>query len=549
VDPASSAKATRSQERRDPHASDLLVDDLRARLAEAEETIRAICSGEADAVVVSHATGPRVYAIEGADHPYRVMVEQMHEGTVTLDRDHLILYANPQFAAMMAIAPESVRGSRFGRFLAPADASLLGAMVEAALAGGHSSGDLHLRTADGSMVPVRLSVTMLDAAGMQNLCVIASDLREQRRNEAILQEERLSRLILEQAAEAIVVIDPRGIIVRRSQSTNQLARRPVLMGPFDEAFTLTASGIPFSTADILAAARVGEKISGLEVEMLQSGKKTSTLLMSASPLSSDGNDLLGCVITLTDITERKRAEEALATQTDELARSNSDLRQFAYSASHDLREPLRQLAVFSELLQTKYQDKLDNEAGMLIQHAVDSAHRMERLLTDLLAYTQAADAPQDTGRSTDANQVVQRTLAVFEEKIAASGARVDCQPLPILAVHDVHLTQLFQNLIGNALKYHGPEPLWIRVSAERMDGMWTLTVADNGIGINPAYQSQIFGLFQRLHGGGKYSGSGIGLAICQKIVQRYGGRIWVESEPGRGSRFMFTLPEKQNDAQ
>jgi signal transduction histidine kinase len=113
----------------------------------------------------------------------------------------------------------------------------------------------------------------------------------------------------------------------------------------------------------------------------------------------------------------------------------------------------------------------------------------------------------------------------------------------------VHLTQLFQNLIGNALKYHGPEPLWIRVSAERMDEMWTLTVADNGIGINPAYQSQIFGLFQRLHGGGKYSGSGIGLAICQKIVQRYGGRIWVESEPGRGSRFMFTLPEKQNDAQ
>jgi PAS domain S-box-containing protein len=192
VEPASSAKAIRSQERQDPRASDLLLDDLRARLAEAEETIRAICSGEADAVVVSHATGPRVYAIEGADHPYRVMVEQMHEGTVTLDRDHLILYANPQFAAMMAIAPESVRGSRFGRFLAPADASLLGAMVEAALAGGHSSGDLHLRTADGSMVPVRLSVTMLDAAGMQNLCVIASDLREQRRNEAILHRSHRS---------------------------------------------------------------------------------------------------------------------------------------------------------------------------------------------------------------------------------------------------------------------------------------------------------------------------------------------------------------------
>ena len=534
---------------RNPGRSDLRVNDLRARLAEAEETIRAICSGEADAVVVSHSTGPRVYTLEGADHPYRVMVEQMHEGTVTLDRDHLILYANPQFAAIMAIAPESVRGSLFDRFLAPADATLFSALIEAAVAGGHSSGDLHLLAADGGVVPVRLSVTLLDTAGMQNLCVIAGDLREQRRNEAILREERLARLILDQAAEAIVVIDPRGIIVRRSQSANHLAQRHVLMGSFDEAFVLRVSGIRFDMARILEAARTGERISGLEVEMLQPDRSTSTLLLSASPLSTDGNELLGCVITLTDITERKRTEEALAIQAEELARSNSDLRQFTYSASHDLREPLRQLAVFSELLQAKYQDKLAGEAGMLIQHAVDSAHRMERLLNDLLAYTQAADAPQNAGRSADANEVVRKTLAVFEETIAASGARVDCQPLPILGVHDVHLTQLFQNLIGNALKYRGPEPLCIHVSAERLDGMWRLTVADNGIGINPAYQSQIFGLFQRLHGGGKYSGSGIGLAICQKIVQRYGGRLWVESEPGRGSRFMFTLPEKQNDAE
>ena len=544
----SGAKVSRFPDR-NPRRSDLRLNDLRARLAEAEETIRAICSGEADAVVVSHPTGPRVYTLEGADHPYRVMVEHMHEGTVTLDRDHLILYSNPQFAAMMAIASESVPGSRFDRFLAPADASLLSALVEAAVASGHSSGDLHLRAADGNVVPVHLSVTLLDAAGMRNLSVIASDLREQRRNESILREERLSRLILEQTAEAIVVVDHAGVIVRRSESANQLARRPVLMGSFDEAFALTASGIPFDTSRILAAVHAGQKISGLEVEMLQSDRSTSTLLLSASPLSTDGNEFLGCVITLTDITERKRTEEALATQAEELARTNSDLRQFAYSASHDLREPLRQLVVFSELLQTRYQHALDGQAGVLIQHAVDSAHHMERLLEDLLSYTRAADAPQGAARFTDANEVVHKTLAIFEEQIAASGARIDCQPLPMLAVHDVHLTQLFQNLIGNALKYRGPEAPRISISAERTNGMWRLTVADNGIGINPAYQSQIFGLFQRLHGGGKYSGSGIGLAICQKIVQRYGGRIWVESEPGSGSRFTFTLPEEKNEEQ
>ena len=526
---------------------DSRVDELRARLAEAEETVRAIYSGEVDAGVVNGSAGPRVYTLEGADHPYRIMVEQMHEGTVTLDHSHVILYSNPQFAAMMATASESVTGAEFGGFLAPLDAGLFRALVEAALAGGHSSGDLHIRAADGAMIPVRLSVTPLDSAGMRNLCVVVSDLREQLRNEAILQEERLSRLILEQAAEAIVVIDPQGCIVRRSESATALAQKPVLMASFDRIFPLTASGLPFDTSRILAAARNGEKISGVEVSLSRPGGNPSALLVSASPLSSDGNELLGCVITLTEITERKRAEEALAVQADELARSNSDLRQFAYSASHDLREPLRQLAVFSELLQAKYQNQLAGEASLLIQHAVDSAHRMEGLLKDLLAYTQAADAPQGEAAFTDANEVVRKTLSVFESRIAESGGRVDCEALPVLAVHEVHLTQLFQNLIGNALKYRSQQPPRVRISAEPMDGSWKLAVADNGIGIDPAYQGQIFGIFQRLHGGGKYAGSGIGLAICQKIVQRYGGRIWVESESDRGSRFVFTLPEKKNE--
>jgi PAS domain S-box-containing protein len=524
------------------------IGDLLSRLWDAEETIRAIYSGEADAVVVNSPSGPRVYTLEGADHPYRVMVEQMHEGTVTLDPNRLILYSNPQFAALIGAASESVAGSDFENFLAPADANLFAGLIEAAMAGSHSSGELHLRGANAATIPVRLSVTLLDVAGMQNLCVIASDLREQRRNETILKEERLSRLILEQAAEAIVVIDQQGVIVRRSESANLLARKPVLMEPFDGAFHLTASGIRLDTDRILTAMRVGEEITGVEAQMAHSGGATSALLVSASPLSSQGNELLGCVITLTDITERKRAEEALASQAEELARSNSDLQQFAYSASHDLREPLRQLAVFTELLQSRYQDKLAAEAGLLIEHAVSSAHRMEGLLKDLLAYTQAADAPQGPAAYTDANEVCRKTVATFEAKIAQSGARIDCDPLPVLAIHEVHLTQLFQNLIGNALKYCGPEPPRVHISAERSDGLWKLTVADNGIGIDPAYKNQVFGIFQRLHGGGKYSGSGIGLAICQKIVQRYGGRIWVESELGRGSRFMFTLPEKKNEA-
>jgi signal transduction histidine kinase len=140
-------------------------------------------------------------------------------------------------------------------------------------------------------------------------------------------------------------------------------------------------------------------------------------------------------------------------------------------------------------------------------------------------------------------------VATFETQIREFGATVECGALPMLAVHEVHLVQLFQNLIGNALKYHGTARPIIQVSAKPMDKMWAITIRDNGIGVEPHYQRQIFGLFQRLHGGGKYSGSGMGLAICQKLVQRYGGRIWVDSEPGRGSEFTFTLPGAGKDAQ
>jgi PAS domain S-box-containing protein len=518
------------------------IEDLKARLAEAEETIRAFKQGEVDALVVNGPSGPQVYTLQGADHPYRILVEQMHDGTLTIAPDGLVLYSNGRFAAMIGAPVDSVAGMRFGQFLTGTDSSVFSGLVEAAATSGHSAGDLNLRAPDGSRIPIRVSLTALDVAGMQNLCMVISDLREQRRNEALVKEEQLSRLILEQAGEAIVVIDPRGIIVRRSESAFRLAGLTALMNRFDDVFPLAVHGLPLETGQILESARAGEHIKGLEATMLHPDGTTSALLISVSPLWRDGNELLGCVITLTDITERKRAEEALARQAEELAMSNSDLRQFAYSASHDLREPLRHVAVFSQLLQSKYQEKLDDEAAELIRHTVGSAHRMEVMLKDLLAYTNAADAPQGPFAPIDANESARKTLTLFEPQIKESGAVVDCGSLPLLAVHEVHLIQLFQNLIGNALKYRSAAPPIIHVSAQRADALWELSVTDNGIGIDPGYQRQIFGLFQRLHGGSKYSGSGIGLAICQKIVQRYGGKIWVESAVGSGSRFTFTLP-------
>jgi len=200
------------------------------------------------------------------------------------------------------------------------------------------------------------------------------------------------------------------------------------------------------------------------------------------------------------------------------------------------------LAIYSQLLEKNYKGKLDGHADEFIQHTVQAAHRLEGLLDDLLAYTQTTESLQTGDSRVDANIALSQTLAMFATRLEETAARATSDPLPVLRMHEIHLQQLFQNLIGNSLKYRREAPLEIHVSARREEDMWILSVADNGIGIDPQYSKQIFGLFKRLHGGSKYAGSGIGLAICHKIVERYGGRIWVESEVGKGSKFFFALP-------
>jgi PAS domain S-box-containing protein len=236
-----------------------------------------------------------------------------------------------------------------------------------------------------------------------------------------------------------------------------------------------------------------------------------------------------------EITQRKKME-------NELRRANQDLEQFAYSASHDLQEPLRSVKIFSELLSGRYSAKLDDEALEFLANVRDGAHRMEMLVRDLLTYTQASTVEGDADY-VDANAAVQAAIANLAGAIAETGATVDFEPLPSVRVHQIQLQQVFQNLIGNAIKYHRPGvPPVVHTSAKQEHGDWIFSVSDNGIGIEAQFKERIFGLFKRLHTGDEYSGTGIGLALCQRIVDRHHGRIWVESEPGKGSIFHFTLP-------
>jgi PAS domain S-box-containing protein len=242
-----------------------------------------------------------------------------------------------------------------------------------------------------------------------------------------------------------------------------------------------------------------------------------------------------------DITDRKRAEESLQRTAEELRRSNSDLEQFAYVASHDLQEPLRMVAGFVQLLQRQYASRLDADADKYIDFAVDGAKRMQTLINDLLAYSRVGTRGQERA-PTDSAAALDCALANLRSSIDETAARITHGELPTVRADQVQLVQLFQNLVGNALKFRGQSPPKIHVDATRQDDHWRFSVSDNGIGIDPQFQQRIFLIFQRLHTREHYPGTGIGLAICKKIVDRHGGRIWVESQAGRGATFYFTFP-------
>ena len=240
--------------------------------------------------------------------------------------------------------------------------------------------------------------------------------------------------------------------------------------------------------------------------------------------------------------ESKQTQAELQVKNEDLRRANDDLNQFAYSASHDLQEPLRMVSIYSQLLKRKYAAQLDETADKYLSYAVEGASRMETLLRDILAYTQVANTDTVPPAPVAAGTVLHKALANLQGGISESGALIHTGELPAVRVQEVHLLQLFQNVIGNAIKYRKEQGLRIEIAASLECDRWLFSIADNGIGIDAQYKEQIFGLFKRLHSTEDYPGTGVGLAICQKIVERYRGRIWVDSEPGRGSTFYFTLP-------
>ncbi|HYP08650.1 MAG TPA: PAS domain S-box protein [Bryobacteraceae bacterium] len=298
--------------------------------------------------------------------------------------------------------------------------------------------------------------------------------------------------------------------------------------------------------NILGRISRGERVEHYVTQRRTKDGRVLWVSLTVSPVRDSTGRIVGASKVARDVTEAERHQELLREMNEQLRRANADLQQFAFSAAHDLQEPLRMVSLFTQLLQRQYRSQFGAEADAFMTQTVEAAQRMNRLLQDMLTYTELSASNIPAGEVADPNAAVQTAKANLEAAISESGATIECEELPLVSLRPRDLEQLFQNLIGNAIKYRRADPPLITIGARRRGPDWVFSVKDNGIGIDPQYVDQIFGLFKRLHTAKEYPGTGLGLAICQRIVERAGGRIWVESEPEHGSTFSFTLPIRES---
>jgi PAS domain S-box-containing protein len=362
----------------------------------------------------------------------------------------------------------------------------------------------------------------------------------------LAQMEGRYRGLLEAAPDAMVVVNAAGeIVLLNVQAEKQFGySRNELVGqqvkniiPEGFAERLIADGTR-SAAEALAQ-QIG---TGIELIARRKDGSEFPIEIMLSPLESAEGILVTAAIR--DISVRKESEQHLVKTVGELKRSNDELQQFAYVSSHDLQEPLRMVASYTQLLGKRYKGRLDSDADEFITFAVDGCNRMQGLIQDLLAYSRAGTNGKELCE-VSGEDALRGALTNLRITLEQSGAVVTHDSLPALMTDETQLTQVFQNLVGNAIKYRGAEVPRVHVSATKNgDSEWIFSVRDNGLGIAPQYFERIFILFQRLHGRNEFEGTGIGLAICKKILERLGGRIWVESQPEKGSTFHFALPER-----
>lgn len=633
---------------------------LRRKLEEATDTLRAIRRGEVDAVVVEGAGGNQVYTLQTADHPYRVLVQQMNEGALMLSREGFILHANPRLGGLVMALPQDLNAGSIQKWIAPEDRPQFERALSSALQGQAHRVELSLvpQGTDAAPVPVVVSLAPLNLTSVEGVCAVVTDLRERRQRETLERGELMARSLMDHATAAVVITDREGRIERANAAALALAGKPAIHQSFEAVFPLVfdaADSDPNarpSIAGLIKATLDGSSLRGIQARMPGANGDMVELQVSAGSFGPSPHESTGAVFTLADVTALRtsaRRFRALAesipqivwttdssgrleycnavgteyfgmtapelfesgnrmvhpddrtnflemwsraletgmpfqsecrmkshrgdahwfliravpirdlrgqisqwfgTSTDldtqkaienDLRSANADLEHFAYAASHDFQEPLRMVTAYAQLLEKEFSGKLDGSGAMALKYVLEGTDRLGALLQNLLSYMRASRNPEGALEEIDCNEVLNEVLANLQIPMQQSGARIESSGLPRILYPRIHMLELLQNLVNNAIKYRGPHPPEIRVSANRKNGDWIFSVQDNGIGIALQHQQNIFGVFKRLHGN-NIPGTGIGLAICRRLVEQHHGRIWVESQVNRGSTFYFSLP-------
>jgi PAS domain S-box-containing protein len=396
---------------------------------------------------------------------------------------------------------------------------------------GDAAGDIHSNVA--GYVSRGLSFFVL--AGLLGL--YADRLRE-----ADAVARRLATIV-EQTDDAVVVVKPDGTITE----WNSAAERTFGYSAHEAiGASLRIVAGPEGTEDqqrVMQRLVAGESLVQYEATRVRKDGTRVDISLTATPLRDDDGAMVGAGAIVRDITDRKRADAARRGTERDLARSNLELEQFAYVASHDLQEPLRSIGGFSELVEQRYAGKLDDDGRRMIGFIRSGVERMQALISDLLSYSRAGQGALRS-QQVDTRELVRETLSSLDAAVRDAGAHIEVGDLPVVEADRAALAQLFGNLLSNALKFtDGRHPPQVDVTAQAEDDAWRFIVADNGLGIDPAQAERVFGMFERLHAEDQYGGTGIGLAICKRIVERHGGRIWWEPNAGGGTAFHFTLPK------
>lgn len=570
------------------------LENLKARVAEAEDTLRAIYHQEVDALIMGGPDGDQVFTLQGAETSYRLLVEAMNEGALTLIPDGTILYCNSRFAEMIKAPMEQVVGSAWPQYFLPDEAPKIKRLMEASDSEG-GKGEFTIQSADDSRLSVQISVRSLKLDGVEAFVVLVTDISElnlahhalhlaneqlesrvaERTRELALANETLHTEMAERRAaelvalklaaivqssdDAIVSKDLSGIITSWNEGAHRLfgyAAEEIIGQSINK---LIAPGLWKEEEEILARLRRGERIYHYETIRIAKNGRSFPVSLTISPITDQEGRIIGASKIARDITEHKQAEQVLAEakrqlqshaeilegqvreRTAKLLETIAELEAFSYTVSHDLRAPLRAVQSFSQILLEDCAGKLNPEELDYLRRVASSAKSLDRLIQDVLMYSRTARTDIIL-KSVSPGDLIHGIIR-NNFSLQKPAAHVTIQgTLPQVLAEEGSLVQCVSNLLENAVKFVRPDltPRVI-ISAEVLGDEARIWFEDNGIGIAAQNQERIFRIFERIHPAEKYAGTGIGLSIVKKAIERMGGKVGVESEPGKGSRFWIQL--------